>query len=534
MSKSIYLINPEPDFLSYNSAEVFAQLGLGPTALIANLAITTVAALVPDDFIVELCDQHISTIDLDHPADFIGIAGNSSQVGNMIKLAEAFRGRGKTVIIGGPYASLSPETVRSHCDILVLGEIEAIAPQFFDDLRHGRWQAEYIGGHPDLELSPIPRWDLYPNENALQGCVQTSRGCPHECEFCDVIHYVGRRQRHKSVGQVLDELEVLYKFGYRRVFLADDNFAAFRERTKELLVAIRDWNKRQTDGWVNFSTQGTITMAADEDILQLCYEAGMMDVFVGIETPNEDSLRETKKLHNIGINLVEQTQRFLDHGIDITAGMIVGFDADGLDIFERQYEFAMSTSLPTILVSVLVAPNSTPLYERLKSENRLVTVGQTGANTTPWSTNIIPKQMTRDELFAGMRWLGNRLYHPKAYGERLLRFIDDLKTPGLNHKEEIKPTNRELVLRTVMLVRRIAQLGPEEAQMLSKVVKKMSQKPGVQKYVMSNLIRYMQVRYMYENHGFWDPGLAEQAAPDFSAVRNIPPASLTRFTRRTC
>jgi len=525
MSKSIYLINPEPDFLSYNSAELFAQLGLGPTALVANLAITTVAALVPDDFHVELCDQHISTVDLDHPADFIGITGNSSQVGNIIRLAEAFRERGKTVIIGGPYASLTPEIVRPNCDILVRGEIEAIAPQLFDDLRSGRWSAEYKGGHPDLELSPIPRWDLYPNENALLGCVQTSRGCPFECEFCDVIQYVGRRQRHKSVGQVLDELDVLYKSGYRRVFLADDNFAAFRERTKELLMAIRDWNERQIFGRVNFSTQLTIDTANEEDILQLCYEAGITDVIIGIETPNEDSLRETRKHQNLGTDLGEQTQRFLDHGIDIMAAMIVGFDADGLDIFERQYEFAMSTSLPTILMSVLVAPSSTPLYERLKKANRLESVSEIGANTTPWQTNIIPKQMTRDELFVGMRWLCNRLYHPKAFGERLMRFIDNLNTPGPVYKEETKPKNRELLLRSVMLVRRIAQLGPEEAQMLSRVVKKMRQKPGVQKYVMSSLFRYMQTRYMYDNHGFWEPGLAEQAAPDFSTPRISPPSS---------
>ncbi len=516
MSKSIYLINPEPDFSTYYSADVFAYQDLGAVALVADLAITTVAALVPDDFIVELCDQHISKVNLDHPADFIGITGKSSQVGNIIELACSFRQKGKTIIIGGPYASLAPEAVRPYCDILVRGEIEGIAPQLFDDLRRGRWQAEYVGGQPDLTLSPVPRWDLYPNDKALQGSIQTSRGCPFECEFCEVVQYVGRRQRHKSVQQVLEELEVLYKFGYRNIFLADDNFSVYRQRTKELLAALRDWNESQTEGRVNFSTQLSIDIANEDEILALCFAAGLTEVLIGIETPNEDSLRETNKLQNVGVNLIEEIQCFLNQGISVTAAMIIGFDADGLDIFERQYEFAMSTSLPIFILSALVAPSSTPLHKRLKQANRLQSLNETGANTTPWQTNIIPKQMTRDELFVGLRWLGNRLYHPNTFEERMLRFIDNLKTPGRIRRVDTKPQNRELVQKTAKLVRRIAQLGPEEAQMVSRVMKKTRQKPSVQKYVMSNLFQYMQIRNMFEINHFWDPILAEQAAPDIS------------------
>jgi len=516
MSKSIYLINPKPDFISYNNADALDQLGMGSVALVANLAITTVAALVPNDFGVQLCDQQISPVDLDHEADFIGITGTSNQIGNMIKLAKAFRNRGKTIILGGPVATLTPEIVRPYCDILVLGDFEAIAQQLFVDLRRAAWQSEYKGERPDLRLSPIPRWDLYPNENALLGCVQTSRGCPYDCEFCDVIQYVGRRQRHKSTQQVLDELDSVYKFGYRRIFLADDNFAAFRERTKELLTAIRHWNEHRELGRVNFNTQITLNTANDEEVLKLCYEAGITETLIGIETPNEDSLRETRKHQNLGKNIKEQIQRFRDHGIDIVASMIVGFDADAKDIFERQYEFAMSASLPTVLVSILVAPSSTPLYERLKDSNRLEVLGDIGANTSPWQTNIIPNQMTRNELFVGTRWLVNRLYHPKAFEERLLRFIDNLNLQEPIYKGKKQTINRDLAIRSVMLVRRIAQLGPEEDEMLSNLMKKANQKPGIQKYVMSNLFRYMQYRYMFEKYGFWEPDLAKQDSPDFS------------------
>ncbi len=516
MSKSIYLINPSPDTPAYYSTDVLTHFGFDPITFIADLAITTVAALVPADFDVEICDQVISTVKFDHPADYVGITGKVSQLGNMIKLAQEFRQRGKTIIIGGPFASLNPEAVRPYCDILVSGELETIAPQLFADLRQGRWQAEYNGDRPDLSLSPIPRWDLYPNHKALQGCIQTSRGCPFECEFCDVIQYVGRKQRHKSVVQVLAELEFSYKFGYRYIFLADDNFTVYRQRSKELLTALRDWNNRQTKGQVIFNTQLSIDTAREDEILQLCFEAGLVEVFIGIETPNAASLREAKKSQNLGINLADQVQRFLDYGIGVVGGMLVGFDADGPDIFERQYEFAMSTPIPTFTLGALVAPSTTPLYARLKQANRLESNTEAGANTTPWETNITPKQMTHAELMAGLRWLGNKLYHPAAFGERLLRFIDSLHTPGRVGKVNTMPQNRDVVLRCTQLIRRIPQLGPEESQMFSRVMKKVRQKPATQKQVMSALFRYMQIRYMYEQNHFWEPHLVEQSTPDFT------------------
>ncbi len=150
----------------------------------------------------------------------------------------------------------------------------------------------------------MPRWDLYPNGQALMGSVQTSRGCPFECEFCDVIQYLGRKQRHKPVGQVLAELDQLYRLGYRSVFLADDNFTVYRARAKELLVALRDWNARQTDGRMRLMSQVSIDAAGDEDMLQMCADAGLTHVFIGIETPNEESLREAKKRQNLKKNLV--------------------------------------------------------------------------------------------------------------------------------------------------------------------------------------------------------------------------------------
>src|SRR5262249_13384069 len=161
---------------------------------------------------------------------------------------------------------------------------EQIAPGLFSDLRCGSWRPEYDGGRPDLAMCRPPRWEGYPNDDALMGTVQTSRGCPFECEYCDVIQYLGRKQRHKAVAQVLAELDRVYAYGYRDVFLADDNFTVYRSRAKELLGALREWNLRRVAGRVRFFSQVSIDAAKDDELLRLCAEAGLTGVFIGIET----------------------------------------------------------------------------------------------------------------------------------------------------------------------------------------------------------------------------------------------------------
>ena len=250
MRPSVYLINPSADFPTYFTAEVYTHWGFRPATWMADLALPTLAGMVPSDFDVRLCDENISPIDFDTPAYFVGITGKVNQWSRMMAIAQAFRQRGKIVLIGGPYASLSPETIRPHCDILVRGETENILERVFSDLRRGCWEAEYVGSRPDLADCPLPRWDLYPNDRAAMGTVQTSRGCPFECEFCDVIQYLGRKQRHKPVNQVLRELDEVYRYGYRDLFLADDNFTVHRAHAKELLAALRDWNLRQDRGHI--------------------------------------------------------------------------------------------------------------------------------------------------------------------------------------------------------------------------------------------------------------------------------------------
>ncbi len=511
MGKSIYLVNPASDAPVYFGTEVLGSLGIPRSALIADLATTTVAALIPREFDVEICDEHIAPADLDRSPDFVGLTGKSNQVGRMIELAQAFRKRGRTVIIGGPYASLDPDAVRPYCDILVRGEMEEIAAELFSDLAAGRWREEYVGTKPDLSASPIPRWEIYPNDRALMGCVQTSRGCPFDCEYCDVIQYVGRKQRHKSVDQVLQELDLLYGLGYRKVFLADDNFAVYRRRSRELLTALREWNRRRTNGMVSFSTQLSIDLAKEDDILRLCYEAGLTEVFIGIETPNVESLKETRKRQNVGLDLVERIQRFLDHGIHVIGGMMVGFDSDKADIFEIQYNFAMSTPVPMFTLGALTAPKTTPLYERLKQSGRLLEDGDYHCDATPWSTNVIPKQMSRDEFFSGMRWLANSLYHPDAFGERLRAFIENVREPETEAGLRATPprASRRIDLQSMKVIQSLAKLGPGENRLLSEAIAASGNKSVASRHVTASLFRYAQIRYLYEHGRFWDPHLAD-------------------------
>src|SRR5688500_16547563 len=332
MPKSIYLINPRDDCPGYEGAEVLQAWGIANKVVLADLTMPTVAALVPASWTIKLCDERIEPVDMACDAEVIGITGKTSQRRRMIELAREFRGRGRLVVIGGPYASLDPEDMRSHADILVRGEIEDIAGTLFGDIAAGSWQAEYHGGKPDLSRSPIPRWDLTRGGVALWGQVQTSRGCPFECEFCDVIQYLGRKQRWKEPDQVIRELDVLYSRGYRNIFLADDNFTVMRRRTHALLERLASWNRSRPYGQVSFSTQVSIDLARDPELLAHCADAGLRIVFVGIESPNEASLAETMKRQNLRVDLAAEVTKIVNAGIMVMCGMIVGFDHDGPDI----------------------------------------------------------------------------------------------------------------------------------------------------------------------------------------------------------
>lgn len=507
MAPSIYLINPKPDFPTYYSAEVFGAWAQKPAILIADLAVTAVAAMAPRNFHVTLCDENVTPVDFNSPADFIGITGKVSQWERMKAIAREFREkRGKIVLMGGPNVSLSPEAARPHCDILVRGEAEDISAQLFADLASGSWRSEYVGTKPDLRSCPQPRWDLYPNQRTFLGTVQTSRGCPFECEFCDVIQYLGRKQRHKPPSQVLSELDRLYELGYRRVFLADDNFTVERSKAKELLDALRSWNRARPAGHVHFTTQVSIDAARDDELLRMCAEAGLVQVFIGIETPNLESLRETKKRQNLKRDLRGDVERFLEFGISVNAGMIVGFDADEHDIFDRQFEFAMSTPIPLFSLGALVASAATPLYDRLARAGRLAgrEDGSAGVPAAPWETNIVPAGMSRDQLLEGARNLCNSLYAPAAFGERVLRYIrlfGARRDPGREAAMMDLSRMRDVDVEGMALLSQLSTLSREDRLMWGRVRAALNRRPELTELVVPLMIQYLQVRFMYQQAG---------------------------------
>ena len=506
MQPSIYLINPKEGTLGYYGAEVLGAWGVAAATNLVDLATPTVAALVPPDWAVTLCDERVQAIDFDTTAAVVGITGKVSQRERMVALAAEFRGRGKLVLIGGPAASLEPEAFQPHADILVTGELEDIAPRLFAEIASDTWSPRYEGGRPDLGASPIPRWDLYPRNVALVGQVQTSRGCPFECEFCDVIQYLGRKQRWKEPEQVVAELDVLHRRGFRYVFLADDNFTVMRRRTRELLVRLIDWNAERPDARVQFSTQASIDLARDPELLKLCVRANLRTAFFGIETPNQDSLAETMKRQNLRVDLASEIRKITRAGMMAMCGMIVGFDNDGPDIFERQLAFIQSLPVPMIMFGTLVAPAATPLYARLQGEGRLTAEKHLGGGEI-LQTNIVPKRMTREQLHDGSRWLVNRIYAPEAFADRLSAFV---ATYGIG---ETRPPGPPLGQIEHALLAKLASLGPAERALAELIVAIAGSHPDLTGHLSNVLLGYCQVRYMYAQYGVWNPELARREAP---------------------
>lgn len=487
---SIYIINPRCTTPGYHTAEGFADEHGGRTQ-VADLAIVTVAALVPGGWEVRLTDEDISPVDFDCAADFIAITGKVSQRRRMIEIAAAFRARRQTVIIGGSFASLSPDDVRPHADILVTGELEQIAPTLFGDLAAGRWLDRYDGGQADIRLSPLPRWDLYPVARAGAGALQTTRGCPFNCEFCDVIQYQGRKQRHKTVGQVIAELDALHRHGFRRVFLVDDNFTVHRRFARDMLTAIADWNSARRDP-VTFLTQASLDIARDEDLLALCYAAGVRTLFMGIETINADSLRETGKLQNLLMPMEQAISRIVASGIAVQAGAIVGFDHDDAAIFDRLLDFFQRMPLPDISLGVLTAPAATHLYRRMAKEGRLVgDIWETSAGS-PFETNIEPAQMSRQDLLQGAQRLCAELYRPDNYQARMLNLIRQHGGSGRAHGGGARQGG-------AAVFKRIGARGAREAEMVGDVLRAAAANPPALPAVMHFLARYEQARRVLDH-----------------------------------
>jgi radical SAM superfamily enzyme YgiQ (UPF0313 family) len=496
--KTIYLINPKNDFPDYYGGQIFPNQTGNTGIVVSDLAIATVASLMRPYFNVIICEEHIEPVNYKIDADFIGITGKITQWDNAKQIAQRFRSLGKTVIIGGPYASLSTEIVRPYADILITGEIEERADEIFRGIISGKWKDTYEGSRVDLSNTVIPSWDLYPNHRSLSGNLQTSRGCPYHCEFCDVIQYLGRKQRHKPVSMVIDELDYLHEIGYYNSFISDDNFTVYRNRAKEVLQALKEWNNAKPGRTHKFLTQVSMEVTKDDEMLSMLNEAGFSSIFLGIETPNLDSLKESGKLQNTRIDLVNAIHKVYEHGLVAIGGMIIGFDSDKPDIFERQFDFAMQSSIPYFSLNYIYAFESTPLYARLKKDNRIISEDNRLKNTQ-FSTNVSMYGMSREERHFGMRWLISNLYSPDNYGQRMCDMIDKLGETTVPVVSQINKRSISITNDVKTILRMLRSKGEKENLMMKRVMHKIKEKPSHASTILALLFQYAQVRFLLDH-----------------------------------
>jgi len=360
----IYLIAPRNPESFWTFDRVLPSLN--KRCIYPNLSLPTVAGLTPREHDIVLCDENVEPIDFDTDADIVGVTGYVIHKKRMFEIIAVFRRRGKFVVVGGPFASLCPEELRGKVDVIFVDEAEYTWPQFLQDYAAGTWQAEYRQDEkPSMLDSPLPRFDLLKIDRYRTMTIQFARGCPFNCEFCDIIVMYGRRPRTKSVPQVMAEVKEIYRLGLRQIFVVDDNFIGNKREAKELLKAITEWQKAHGYA-VEFMTEVSLNVAQDDELLRLMKQANFGTIFVGIESPRVASLEETKKHQNVREDILTSVHRIQKAGIQVMAGMIVGFDNDDPSIFDEQFQFIQDARIPISMTGMLNAMPKTPLYARLK------------------------------------------------------------------------------------------------------------------------------------------------------------------------
>lgn len=378
----------------------------------------TLAGLCPQDWEVEIIDENIETIPLDPKADMIGICGMGIQFKRQEELLTFYRNKGYFVVAGGSYASLCPELYENLADAVISGEAEYIWPEFCRDYLTGTHKKFYQEkGTVNLKDSPVPRFDLLKLEKYQGVSLQFSRGCPFQCEFCDIIVMFGRVPRNKTMDQVGRELDLLRKLGVTNAFFVDDNLIGNKRQAKDLMAFLRDYQQEKNHRFC-FGTEASLNLAQDDELLELFRDANFQWVFIGIESPDEASLKETKKFQNTRQNILESIQNIYAHGIEISAGMIIGFDNDTMETFEKQYNFVTASGIQAAMIGLLTAIPKTPLYDRLKKDGRLI-LEASGQDNCKLGTNIMPKQMDYDEMVKGYKKLHNRLLDYGNIAERI-------------------------------------------------------------------------------------------------------------------
>jgi radical SAM superfamily enzyme YgiQ (UPF0313 family) len=430
------LIHPEfpATFWSFQYALPFVR----KKATLPPLGLLTVASLLPDDWEKRLVDLNVRSLasdDLDW-ADYAFVGGMAVQRASTRDIVARCNEAGVPVVAGGPLFTAEQRDF-AGVDHFVLNEAEVTLPRFLGDLVEDSPGRVYRATEfADVTKSPLPLWELADLERYQSMSVQYSRGCPYDCDFCNVTALFGRSPRIKTADQIIGELEALRSCGWRgQVFFADDNLIGNRKHVKtELLPALIEWQRsllgrreaRRRKGEMTFYTQASVNLADDDELLEMMAEAGFNTVFVGIETPDEEGLVGSNKKHNLRRDLIADVKRIQRAGLQVQAGFIVGFDSDRASIFQRQIDFIQKSGIVTAMVGLLQAPAGTRLFDRLKREGRLL--GRISGDNMDGTTNIIPK-MDAEVLKVGYQRILDHIYSPKHFYERVRTFLREYQLP---------------------------------------------------------------------------------------------------------
>jgi radical SAM superfamily enzyme YgiQ (UPF0313 family) len=422
------LIYPRfPDtFWSFKHALSFQ----GKRAAQPPLGLMTVAALLPASWPKRLVDTNVERLaDKDLAwADVALISGMHVQHEHLAEIVERCRARGLRTVVGGPIAS-SMTTEALKADHVVIGEAEELIANLARDLEAGHAKPVYEATErPAMCISPLPDLSLIKMNRYNTMTVQYSRGCPFNCEFCDIIEIYGRQPRTKAVEQVLAELDQLRQAGWRdAVFVVDDNFIGNKRRAKELLAAMVEWGRIHGRPF-RFLTEASLNLADDPELMQLMKDAGFSSVFLGIETPDEVSLIANHKMQNTKRDLLDSIETIQQYGIEVMGGFILGFDTDREDVFDRMVEFIQKSAIPVAMVGLLQAMPGTQLFRRLRSEGRILDGGD--GDNTDCKLNFIPR-MDSARLVEGYRSVMRRIYSNEAYYERVKLLLGRCRPTGI-------------------------------------------------------------------------------------------------------
>ena len=415
------------------------------------LGLITVAAMLPDDWDIRLIDLNVDSLkDNDILwADLVFISAMSIQKESAEFLINRCKSHGKKTVAGGPLFTEEPDLF-PQVDHLVLNEAEVTLQEFLYDLQNGIPKAQYSSKEfPDLSQSVLPLYQLLNKKKYAVMSLQLTRGCPFNCDFCEITALFGNKMRLKSSDHIIEELNVIYQNGWRgEVFFVDDNFIGNRRFLKsELLPKLSAWMQERKYPF-KFITEASINLSDDDVLMDKMVMSGFSTVFVGIETPDEDSLKECSKFQNNNRNLIDSVHKIQNKGLIVMGGFIVGFDSDKPSIFQRQIDFIQHSGIISAMVGLLNAPPKTKLYKRLLKENRIIS--SFSGNNTDMAMNFIPK-MSFDDLKHGYQNLIKGIYSRKPYYLRVKGFLSRYPK-SIHFKKRFRLSDVKALLKSMLIL----------------------------------------------------------------------------------